>query len=93
MKLLKDYFNDKNNGDLVGIVDKNKIGFTFGLAKDRDDFVCDVVATISPVIMSYQDHVGKKRITEFYDLQEEIEAYEEYLKIEEKIQEEKRKAN
>lgn len=68
----------------MGVVDKNKIGFTFGLAKDDDGFICDVVATLTPVIMNYQEHKGKKKVIEFYDLQDEIEAYEEYLRIENK---------
>lgn len=71
LKLLKEAFGEEN----VGLVDKNTIGFIFGDVNDNDGCPCDFVATIKPVIKSYQDHNGSKRQTEAFDLFEEIKAY------------------
>lgn len=71
LKFLQETFGE----DKVGLVDKNTIGFIFGTVKDNDGYLCDIVATIKPIIKNYQDHVGEKKTVEAYDLFTEIEAY------------------
>lgn len=72
LELLKEQFGE----DKVGMVDNNTIGFVFGEVKDKDGYLCDMVATVKPVIKNYQDHNGDKRPSIAYDFYTAKENFE-----------------
>lgn len=74
IEFLKERFGEEN----VGLVNKNEIGFYFGEVNDNEGFPVFMAATIKPVIKNYQDHVGTKRATKAYDLEQKIEDFAKY---------------
>ncbi len=68
VKLYWDFTVQTFGEENVRMVDKNKIGFVFGDAKDKDGFPCDFAAVIHPVPQNFEEHTGPKRTYPAYDL-------------------------
>lgn len=73
--LFLEFLKEKFGEDKVGLVDKNTIGFIFGVVNDNDGCPCDFVATTKVTIKNYQDHIGSKRETEAFDFYQAVEDY------------------